>query len=404
MIDPTLHILDDDDGVVDDDADGQHEAEERKDIQREAGDPERGKSADEGDGNGNERDDGRAPVLQEDEHDDGDEPDTDEQGLDDIPDTFPDEPRGVVGHAVIHARGEALLQLEHLLVDRVGGLESVCAGQLEDGHGDGRAAVVSHGGAVVRCGEFGAADVAEARHAAVIADVDDHVVELGGVGEAALDVHRVLELRGSFRQRRPANDAGGDLHVLLGHGVDDVVGGEASCGQLVGVEPEAHRVVAHAEDIDVADTRETRDLVLDLERGVVAEEDGVVRVIRRKQRDNERDVGRRFFDRDALALDLERELGLGDGHPILHLHLGDIEIRAGGKGDGERHVAVVGRLAGHVEHVLDAVDLLLQRRGHGLRDGQGIGAGIAGGDGDRGGRDLGILIDRQADDREGRRR
>ena len=29
------------------------------------------------------------------------------------------------------------------------------------------------------------------------------------------------------------------------------------------------------------------------------------------------------------------------------------------EGDGERHVPVVGRLRGHVEHVLDAVDLLL---------------------------------------------
>ena len=42
----------------------------------------------------------------------------------------------------------------------------------------------------------------------------------------------------------------------------------------------------------------------------------------------------------------------------------------------------------HVQHVLDAVDLLLDRRGDGVGDRLGVGAGVVGGDDDGGRRDL----------------
>ena len=61
-----------------------------------------------------------------------------------------------------------------------------------------------------------------------------------------------------------------------------------------------------------------------------------------------------------------------------------------------------GRLAVHIEHVLDAVDLLLERRRDGIADDFGGSAGIAGGDDDRRRRDLRILSDRQGE--IGRRR
>ena len=46
------------------------------------------------------------------------------------------------------------------------------------------------------------------------------------------------------------------------------------------------------------------------------------------------------------------------------------------EGDRQAVGAVVGALRRHVHHVLDAVDLLLDRRGHGLGDHLGAGAGI----------------------------
>ena len=55
-------------------------------------------------------------------------------------------------------------------------------------------------------------------------------------------------------------------------------------------------------------------------------------------------------------------------HPVLRQHLRDVEVGADTESDGDRELAVAGRLAAHVEHVFDAVDLLLQRRRDGLRD------------------------------------
>ena len=47
------------------------------------------------------------------------------------------------------------------------------------------------------------------------------------------------------------------------------------------------------------------------------------------------------------------------------------------EGHDQRVGAVVGRCGLHVEHLLDAVDLLLDRQGHGVDEGLGVGAGVA---------------------------
>ena len=109
------------------------------------------------------------------------------------------------------------------------------------------------------------------------------------------------------------------------------------------------------------------------------------------------DLGLPPHDRDAEALDLCRQERGGDGDAVLHQHLVDVEVGAECKGHGQSQVAVAGRLRNHVEHVLDAVDLLLERGrdrlAHHLRGGAGVG-GVHH-DGRRG--YLGILRHRQGE-------
>ena len=83
---------------------------------------------------------------------------------------------------------------------------------------------------------------------------------------------------------------------------DHIAGGDAAGGELVGIEPQAHCVIARAEDRDVADAGQAGDFILELERCVVAQEEQVVGVVRRIERDDQRDVGRCFLDRDPLLL------------------------------------------------------------------------------------------------------
>ena len=87
--------------------------------------------------------------------------------------------------------------------------------------------------------------------------------------------------------------------------------------------------------------------------------------------------------------------GVATDDPVLHQHLRRIDIGAGLEHhiDGQR--AVADRLRGDVKHVVDAVHLLLDRRGDGLSQHLGRCAGIGRADADRGRRDLGILGDRQ---------
>ena len=91
--------------------------------------------------------------------------------------------------------------------------------------------------------------------------------------------------------------------------------------------------------------------------------------------------------------------GVRGGDAVLHLHLRDIEIGAEVEGDRDREAPVGGRVRGHVEHVLDAVDLLLDRRHHGRGHHVRAGARILAGHVDDRRRDLGILRDRQPEER-----
>src|SRR4029077_1882000 len=107
------------------------------------------------------------------------------------------------------------------------------------------------------------------------------------------------------------------------------------------------------------------------------------------------DVGRLFFRRYTDALYIGRENGDRDGDAILDQHLRGIEIGAKLKGDAERHVAVARALRRHVEHVLNAIDLLLDWRRNRFRYYLRVGAGIGGRDLDRWWRNVRILRNRK---------
>ena len=91
------------------------------------------------------------------------------------------------------------------------------------------------------------------------------------------------------------------------------------------------------------------------------------------------------------ALHFGRKDGHRDGDAILYQHLRRIEIGTEFESDAQRHVAVARALRRHVEHVLNAIDLLLNRRRHRFRNDLCICAGIVGRDLDRWWRDLRIL-------------
>ena len=172
------HRLDDDDGVVHDDADGEHQAEHRERVDREAEDREEDERAEQRDRDGEQRNERRSHVLEEHEDDDHDEHDGFEQRLDDLFDRGFDRRRRVVDDLVVHVGREEPLQLLERGVDALGRLQLVGAGQQVDRQHAGGLAVEPSERLVVLRAELDAADVADADLASLVGGAHDDVAEL----------------------------------------------------------------------------------------------------------------------------------------------------------------------------------------------------------------------------------
>ena len=386
-------------GIVVDDADRKHEAEQRQRIQREAEQVHHRERANQGHRHGRERDYGRTPGLEEQHDHEHDEQQRLEQRVHDRVDRLTHEHRRVVDDLIVHALGELFREPLHRLAHAVGDPDRVAARALID-RNRGRGHVVEQRAQRVSArAELDSRDVAQARDLAVLADLHDDVPELVLVDEPALCVDQELEVRGAGRGRG-AELAGRDLHVLLADLAHDVARREVKRGDLLGIEPDAHRVVAGAEHARVADAVDSRELVADVQRRVVGEVEHVVTLVRRGEVHDQREIRRRLVGRDAEPLGDLGQLRQRLRDAVLHLHLRLVEVGAQRESDGERHDAVGRRLRRRVQHVLDAVDGLLERRRDRFRDDLAVRARIRRVHDDGRRHDFRILADRQQPQRQ----
>ena len=164
--------------------------------------------------------------------------------------------------------------------------------------------------AVVRRAELDAGDVAQARHLAVLAGLDDDVAELLLAFEPSSCIDGELEIDIWYR-RRGADNAGGRLHVLGADLVHHIAGRQAALSDLLWIEPDAHRVVTRTEYFDLADTGNPGKTVLNVQHAVIAQIGDVVAVVRRDQVDDQDEVRRTFRRGDAKPANLLRQAGLG---------------------------------------------------------------------------------------------
>ena len=249
--------------------------------------------------------------------------------------------------------------------------------------------------------ELDAADILDTHElaAGARAGFHHHILVLLDLAEPAGNIDRVLEIL-ARRYRRNADLAGGHLLALRLQRLNHILRRQSEPVQLVRVHPDAHRILPGAEHGDIADAGYARQFIAQTDGAVIGEVEAVAALVGRGQRDEHQDRGGLFLHRDALRLHRGRQLRERARHAILHQHLREIEIGA----DLERHderVGAVSRARGlHIEHVLDAVDLLLDRQRHGVDHDAGAGTRIARRHlhGRRG--DVRILRNRQIDERD----
>ena len=104
--------------------------------------------------------------------------------------------------------------------------------------------------------------------------------------QAALRIDGDQEIAAAL-DRFGAKLAGRDLDVLILHRANHIARGQAARGDLVRIDPNAHRVVPAAEQSYLADAGQACEFVLDLDVGVVAQVERIVAAVRRVRRDHD---------------------------------------------------------------------------------------------------------------------
>jgi hypothetical protein len=300
-----LHVLHYHDGVIHHDADGQHHAEQGQGVDGVAKAEHQREGADDGHRHRQQRDDGRAPGLQEDDDHQHHQGDGLQQGGDHRLDAGPYELGRVIDDAVLHRGRKVLGQFGHGLAYLLRNVQCVGARRLEDGNGHGGLVVEQGAQAIFGGGQLDAGHVAQAGDAAIGGGLEDDLRELRLVLQAALGVHVELQGRAAVVGRR-ADHAGGHLYVLLADGLDDLGGGQAALCDLTRVQPHAHGVVARTEQAHLAHALDARQTVLDVEDRVVAQVGHVIAVIRRGEVHHHGDGGRALGGGHTQALHVLR--------------------------------------------------------------------------------------------------
>ena len=199
MLDPALHVLDHDDGVVDHDPDRQHQAEEREVVEAEAERRHEHERADDRHGHRDQRDQRGPPVLQEQKHDQGHEQDRVAERLEHLGLRLLDEGRRVVDDLRPEPLGKPLAERRQLCPHGRGGLDRIRPGKLIDVHAHARLTVEPADLIVKLSAELDPGDVPQSHdHAGDVAGLrvgllDDHVAELAGRDQPAHRRERNLE-------------------------------------------------------------------------------------------------------------------------------------------------------------------------------------------------------------------
>ncbi len=220
-LDVIFHRLDDHDGVIDHNADRQHQTEQRKIVQAETRHRHGGECADNRHGHGNQRNDRRPPTLQEYEHDDRHQNDRVAQRLEHLVDRFANEGGRIVANCIGDAVGKIARKLHHFCLHPIGGIQCVGIGQLKHGQAHRGIAIETAGDIVAAGPHFHVADILNANHPAIGQRAHHNVFEFIRVQQSPLDRERNL-LHLPIDSRRLADLTQRHIHVLLTDGGDHV--------------------------------------------------------------------------------------------------------------------------------------------------------------------------------------
>ncbi len=380
VLDLGVDVLKHHDGVVDHQTDGKDNPQQCEHIDGEASDIHDEKGPDERNGNGDDGDDGRTPVAQEQEYDQHDQREGDVDGLQHLVDRL----AYVFGDVEAHGQLDVVRQVKFDLLDAriefVGDGNVVGTGLRNQHHTHHGHAVALEHGAFILGTELCPSDIPETDDG-VTALKDDQVVEIFGGLQKAYRPDR--ELGGI------AFDAtAGKFHIFALERLPDVARRELVGTELGGVHPQTHGIPFGTPDLDIRHPRYGLKPLLEDVVGDFGEFKRVARVAAHAQEHDWARVGVGF--RDNRVVDLRRQTPSCPAHPVAHIVCGIFEwdLQVEFDGDGAHTLAAYRRDASYARN---AVDALLEGLGDLRLHDVGIGAGVRCGYGDDGGIDRGVL-------------
>ena len=283
LVHDALDVFEHHDGIVDHDADRQHHAEQRERVDRIAEQKQAGKGADQRHRHRGERNQGCAPVLQEQEHNEEHQRHRLQQSLYHLAYRYFDETRGVVHVLEFHADRESLRNLRHGLADILGDVERIGARLQEDAEQRGLFAVDATDEIVILRRQLHACHVFQAQCGAARIRANDDFLELPRILKPALGRDGVDQFLRTARGCL-ADLAGGELRVLFVQRAQKIRGGELQLRHAVRPQPDPHCVILGAEDLHIGRAGHALDGIEHVQRDVVADVQIVEGAIRRIER------------------------------------------------------------------------------------------------------------------------
>ena len=359
-------------GIVHNGSYGQHQREEREEVQREACQFHYGKSAHKGHDYGDGRDEGGLEILQEEEYHQDDQENGKDQGLHHVVHGGIQEVVAAQEGGELEAGGGNLLRFpEHFIDFRVHGL-GVGAGGLVHNGDDGRAFCAFGGEGIVPGAQLDIGHISEAQYLAAFRAQDDAAEFLHGSETAAVFQFVFVRVL-----RHLAQGAHRSHQALRAHGRKKILRHELVCRHYIRFHPDTQgeRI---AQALHLSNACHTGKAGLYGYVQVVGNEFGVIGAVRTFQLEHLQDVVLLFGHAHAKLQYFLREERLRHGNPILHVHGCHVRVGARLEEHEDGNIAGGGGGGFHVIHVLHAVDGFFQGLDYGLDGGLGICAVIVG--------------------------
>ena len=230
--------------------------------------------------------------------------------------------------------------------------------------------------AVVLLAQLDSSNVFHAHDPAIRSFANNDAAEFFRRCQTALCQQRIGVLL--ITESRLATDLASRIYLALSlDGISNVRYGDAQLRQLIWFYPEPHRILAGPEDLRPAHAIGAADGIVEIDVCIVRQKRRVAGAVGRVQAHQQERSGGRLSQRDPIAGHLGRKLTVCQLLTRLRkneIHVGiSLEIKI----DEQRGLRTIGGVYGiHVFHIVDAGNLLFDRRSHGLLESLCVGTRV----------------------------